>query len=155
MAGRLTIELMDADRQRVQTSFDGVDFTAGNYTAQVALQDALYTAIIAITLGTVASTLSGGNYNRSGNAAPTNPQAQTSIQWRFVYKDAISNQVFTTRVGTADLALAESLSNSDGTLYTGLNLAAGAGLALKTAFDGLVRTEAENAVNLVSCVFVD
>lgn len=145
MASRLTLKLIDFDRDTIQVSFDGADSSAGTYTADLAAAEALADAIEGVTLGTRVER----NFiaDREYNATPTPPGsalAQTNIQWVAEYTDNVNGRVFRTRIGTADLTLATTIVNG----VPSMPLGAGAGSALKTAFEAYVLSEDGNAVTL-------
>jgi hypothetical protein len=133
--GRLGLTYLDHDGDRQTVSFEGADMTAANFDAQVTEQNAVVTAIDAITLGTRVQQVRTAVVTDIGAAAPVNPFAQTNIQWIALYEDTSTGNDYTTRIGTADLSLADTIYNG----APALNVAAGgAGEALKTAWDAYV-----------------
>ncbi|MFW5692450.1 MAG: hypothetical protein ACOCX3_03780 [Chloroflexota bacterium] len=151
----MTLEFMDFDRDRIQVSFDGVEFAADglNYADVLADQTDLRDAIDGITGGALTASLIGGNYERHDANKPTDPLVQTNVQWRVIYQDDTTGTRYTARIGTADLSLA-TLIGSGIEDYTGLDLSAGAGQTFKNAFEALVRSPDGNACTVVAVVYV-
>jgi len=138
----------DSDRQQVSfevedTALDGSSFSA-DYTAVVALND----AIAGITLGNLGPMYYQAVESGSAVAPPANNFAQTNIQWIFEYTNNITGARRTTRVGTADLTLANAMYNG----APALDLSSTEGAALKTAFEAIA-TDDGQPVTLVAVYY--
>lgn len=135
MAGRVHIKLLDYDGDVQSISFEGINATAGNFDAQATERAAVISAIQGITLG---NTLETGFSQATQFVVsnPTDPFAQVNIQWIVEYVDNTLGGVYTTRIGTADLALADTIYNG----APALNVASGgAGNALAVALEAYGR----------------
>lgn len=112
----------------------------------VANLQALDAALNAVILGssirgvrTVDETIDGGSA-----VPPTDVDANRGSKWLFRSQDAITQEIFTNELGTADLsALPSSVTDF-------LDLSAGLGLALKNAWDAVYETKNGNAGVLLS-----
>lgn len=123
--------------------------TAANYVAQKALIDALVTALEGITIGNPAKTeVVIDRTVISANPAAT-VQAQRENKYLLRYHGNTLSQKFQASVPTADLD--QLVANSEF-----IDLSAGAGAALKTAFEAIVKSpnDASEAVTLDSVQFV-
>lgn len=152
MASRAVLEYRDYNRQKQQTSFDSETLTAANFDTQQTAWSDLVSAIDAVTVGELSVDWYGNRTENTG--VPTTGLAQVQNQWRFSFTvDAgpESGAVRTLRVGTADLT--KLSANSDN-----LDLTAGDGATLKTAFEAFYRyidsAATPQTVTLTSVVFV-
>lgn len=138
--GRLQMQMVDADRDRRQTSFETTTPAAdgSDYPAWLAAHNALRDAINAVTLGNIGAF--AYNANDSGNlnpAIPTNLFAQTSTNWTVEYVVDGLPGVYTGSLPTADL--------SAGVVQNGrveLDLGAGDGATLKAALEAAMLIQA-------------
>lgn len=122
--------------------------TAANFDAQVIKFDGIVTAFNNVSL----ITFDGENYAALLTppvSVPVVTEAQREIKWRVDVKDATGDTLgdWSVEIGGADTSLL--VLNSDD-----LNLAAGAGLALKTAIEANCLSRTGNAVTLVSAKLV-
>jgi len=115
---------------------------AGNLVAQTALMTALENAIEAIVIGTSAKneiTLTRAILS----ALPASSQlAQRENKWLMRYHGTTLAQKFQASIGTADL-----LELPSGSEF--LDLTAGDGLALKTAFEAIVKSPNDSAETVI------
>jgi len=123
--------------------------TAANVAAQSALVINLENAVDGVTIGQPAkSEIVFERTTISAERADT-PLAQRENKWLMRYHSNTLNQKFQVSIGTADLSLLP-----DGSEF--LDLSADEGLALKTAFDAIVKSpnDAAEACTLDSVQFV-
>jgi len=137
--GAVSVQYVDYDGDKIQTSFEGVAMSAANFDAQVTAENAIVTAIDAISLLTRINTVRTAVTDPLIVANPVNPFAQTNIQWIVEYVDDTTGGVYTWRIGGADLSLADTLYNGAPALTGGPG---GAGEDLKTALDAYARHDA-------------
>lgn len=146
--GRYVVSWIDADNDKMQTGFEVTDMTALNFADEVTAQNALLAALVAVTLGANSGYQRIAAVQENSVAPPANNFAQTNIQWIMEYEDTTTGNRYTYRVPTANLA--------DATIeYNGapaLDLSAGDGLQLKTAFDDVVLHDG-NPVSLIAVYF--
>lgn len=136
---RLVVKLKDYDGDVQQISVPGVIGDSGaSYDAMETAALALRDEILAVTLGANAGHQIVADDVALNPATPSDPFAQTNIQWIIQYVDDVTSSVRTMRIGTADLALADALYNGAPALNIG---AGGAGNALATAFEAFVLNE--------------
>jgi len=123
--------------------------TAGNVVAQQALVADLNAAVAAITLGVIRTSETTFTRNLVSASPAASVLAQRENKWLFRYHGNSTFQNFTVSYGTADLTLLES-----GEEY--LDLTADEGLAVKTAFEAIVKSpnDASETVTLDSVQFV-
>lgn len=138
--GRLGRTYLDHDGDKSTVSFEGIDMTAGNFDAQVTEQNALITALDAVTLGTPVQTVRNAVVVDVVAAPPVNPFAQTNIRWVIEYTNDTSGRKYTTSVPTADLSLADAMYNGAPALSIEVG---GAGEALKDAFEAYTLQEGD------------
>jgi hypothetical protein len=148
--GRMIFNILDFDGDRQQVSFETVDaaLDGTDYGGWVTDVSDLQAALAAIILGNNGPLIWQSYESGSTPAAPSDPFAQTNIQWIFEFTDNVSGSKRTTRVGTADLDVADTLYNG----APAINLATGVGATLKTAFETLVRSDG-NSVTLNAVYF--
>lgn len=124
--------------------------TAGNFTTVDTAITALVAAIDGITLGVVNRRTTESYTSTATNPAPSSdPLAQRENKYLCRYHDVVNGKRFSVSFGTADLSL--HMANSEF-----LDLTAGPGLALKTAFEAVVVSgdDSAHAVVLDSVQFV-
>lgn len=123
--------------------------TAANLVAKTALIDALVAAVASLILGNVATNEVIQDRDVLSVAPAASQLAQRENKMLLRYSDGATLQKFTVSIGTFDLTTLPLHSEF-------LDLTAGAGLALKTAFDAIVvnPTVAANPVTLNSVQFV-
>lgn len=138
--GRLARTYLDHDGDKSTVSFEGINMTAANFDAQVTEQNALITALDAITLGTPIQTVRNATVVDVVAAPPVNPFAQTNIRWVIQYTNDTTGRTYTTSVPTADLSLSDAVFNGAPALSIE---AGGAGEAVKDAFEAYARQEGD------------
>lgn len=123
--------------------------TAGNVVAKSALVDALIAAVTALILGNIGSNEIVFDRDITSVAPAASQLAQRENKMLLRFSDGATLQKFTVSIGTFDLTALPLHSEF-------LDLTAGEGLALKTAFDAIVvnPTVAANPVTLNSVQFV-
>lgn len=138
--GRLGRTYLDHDGDKSTVSFEGIDLTAANFDAQVTEQNALITALDAITLGTPVQTVRTAVVTDVVAAPPVNPFAQVNIRWVIRYTNNTSGLTYNTTIPTADLSLSDAEYNGAPALSIE---AGGAGEALKDAFEAYTLQEGD------------
>lgn len=147
--GALTVTYVDYDGDKIQTSIEGVVFSAANFDAQVTAQNAIVTALDAILLTTRTNSQRTAVTDPLVVANPTNPFAQTNIQWIVEYTDDSTGGVYQWRFGGADLSLADTMYNGAPALNVGTG---GAGNDLAVALEAYARHEG-NAITVNAIYF--
>lgn len=113
-----------------------ITLTPANVAATETLTGNLATAIAAVTLGrSIRNTIV---YNRAivGNEPAASTAAQRENKWLCRYHDVTTFQKYRVEIGTADLTKLPDHKEF-------MDLTAGDGLALKTAFEAVVRSPAD------------
>jgi len=123
--------------------------SAANYAAQSALIAALVTALEGITIGNPAKSETVILREIISAAPASDPLAQRENKFLLRYHGTTLNQKFQASIGTADLT--QLMTNSEF-----IDLSAGAGAALKSAFEAVVKSpnDAAESVVLDSVQFV-
>lgn len=148
MTSELSITYLDRSSETSAATFRGVDLTAGNFTAQMGLMDALVSATQAIVLGTKIKDARKAVVTTFTETQPTSPYAQRENKWLVRYTDNVSP------IGNGSLEIpAPDLDflNSEGTF---LDLGTTEGAAFETAFNAFQRSRLGNACTLVSVQYV-
>jgi len=143
MPAEVRLKYRDHSDETSTVGFSGVALSAANFTAQVALQDALIAATDAITLGNLAQYQRVADVVEGSNAIPSNPFAQREMKWLVSYEDNVTFQRYTKEIPTPDLALLTP--NTDL-----MDIAAGAGQAWVAAFDAYQFSPNGNSVTVLS-----
>lgn len=144
--GRLNLNFVDRDNEKASMSLHLADFTAGTFTAQMALVDALITAIEGVTLLPLTKDSRIAVETGFAPALPAGVYAQRGIKWLVRSVDPGGNAV-TFHIPGGDLTL----------LTTGetLDLTAGVGLALKDAIEDVVRSNDGEVIVVQEVVYID
>jgi hypothetical protein len=123
--------------------------SAANYAAQSALIAALVTALEGITIGNPAKTETTILRSILSSTPASDPLAQRENKFLLRYHGTTLNVKFQASIGTADLT--QLMTNSEF-----VDLGSGAGAALKSAFEAIVKSpnDAAEAVVLDSVQFV-
>lgn len=135
MASKFVIGYLDADGDKAQVSFNGVTGNAANFDAQRTAQNALESALNAITLGNQYIEQDIAVETVYAVTPPTNMFAQVNIKWVMEWIDQATGLRYITTVPTADLAQATIFYNG----APALDLTDGVGLAVKEAFEDYQR----------------
>jgi hypothetical protein len=123
--------------------------SAANYAAQSALIAALITALEGITIGNPAKSETTILRSIISSTPASDPLAQRENKFLLRYDGTTLNVKFQASIGTADLT--QLMTNSEF-----VDLSSGAGAALKSAFEAIVKSpnDAAEAVVLDSVQFV-
>lgn len=142
------LSLKDNSREIGRTEFNTGDLTAITLATALTQMGDLTTAIMAIVLGVKVG--SGWGDNDSFVAAPpASKLAQRGVKWTLQGRDTVTGVPVMNHVPTANLTLLPAGDTED------LDLTAGVGLALKTAYDALVKSPGGNALALERCYYSD
>lgn len=148
MTSKLVLSYVDYDEETSSVGVRGVDFTAANFDAQVALQDALVTAISGVTIANQYKTQRIAAAVETAKTLPTDPYAQRETKWLVRYTDNVnSNGDGSFEIPGADLSLLITNGKT-------MDVSAGAGAAFVTAFEAYARSKLGNAVTFVSATHV-
>lgn len=123
--------------------------TAANFDAVATACAALLTAVGGLTIGNTIKHETSAARIETAKTPATDPLAQRENKWLARYHDATNSQIFRVSFPCADLS--KHMDNSEF-----VDLTAGEGLALKTAFEAVVKSpnDASHAVVLDSVQFV-
>jgi len=143
MAARHNVRINDASGEASSFGVPGADLTAGNFTAQVALWDALVTAIQNIIIGNVAMKSLAAYVTEVDDTLPANAFAQRELKWLVGWSNTSTGEKHTTEIACPDLAFL--VPGSDIADLTGTEMA-----AFVAAFEAVVRGGAAgtNTVNV-------
>jgi|EndMetStandDraft_4_1072995.scaffolds.fasta_scaffold11069_2 hypothetical protein len=119
-----------------------ITLTPANVAATETLTGNLATAIAGITLGNVVKRDIVYVTTEFEKIPATSKLAQRENKWLLRYHDATSFQKYTVSIGTADLTVLPDHSEF-------LDLTAGDGAALKTAFEAVVRSPADASHSVI------
>lgn len=144
--GRVNLNFVDRDNEKASMSLHITDMTAATFTAQNTAIDSLITAIDGVTLLPLTKDSRIAVETGFAPALPAGVYAQRGIKWLCRAVDPVGNAV-TFHIPGADLSL---LSTGES-----LDLTAGAGLALKTAVEAVVRSNDGEAIVLQEVVYID
>jgi len=143
--GKLNLVFIDHDSESSGVGIHSVDLTAGNFAAQSALLATLRTAIEGVSLGTLRQETIVAVTDDIPGVAPANAFAQRETKWLVRGVDG-SGFVSTLEIPVADLAL---LAGGTGQM----DIAAGAGLALKNALDAVWMSPRSGTAVTVEAVY--
>lgn len=132
MAGKATFTVIDYGLETSSASFPLADFTAANYDAQIALVDALYTAIDGVSLGNIGGRRVLAEDFDLSSAPAGSAYAQRENKWLVSMTGDTSGKLYQRTIPCADLSLLE---------VNGEDMAAGAQrtalvAAIEAAFNG-------------------
>lgn len=131
-----------------RTEFNIGDLTAVSLPGALTQMGALDTAIQAMILGAKVQS----RWGDADNFAATNPASklcQRGVKWTLQGRDSTTGVPVINHVPTADLTKLPAGSTED------IDLSAGVGAALKTAYEALVKSPAGNAVVLERVYYSD
>ncbi len=128
MVSKLVLTYRDNTSEMSTATFQGANFTAGNLVAQEGLQDAIVTAIAGIADGVLAKTVRVAAETEGSASVPA---VGVQREVKFMARWHAGTEQHRTEIPCADLSQLVSGTEQ-------VNLAAGAGLAFKTAFDAYV-----------------
>jgi len=144
MASKVTFGFLDYDSEKSSFSVEGVDLTAANLVAQLALIAALQAATVAITIGTNSDETVLLSREVISSTPPANPFAQRETKWLVTYSDDVTGDIHQAEIPTADLS---NLTTNGGFLDTSPG---SQGEDFVTAFESFVRGEGVNAVTVTN-----
>lgn len=141
----------NGEPETTSTRFPVITLTPANAAATITLMGNLRTALASLVIGRFVKNSIIYAENQTGPQTPADSVlAQRENKWLLRYHDAVTYQKFQVSVGTADLTALPATNTEF------LDLTAGDGLALKTAFEAVVVSPADaaNSVVLDSVQFV-
>lgn len=141
------LKAKDYGNESTRFGFRMVQMTSANFDAQVALQDALQTAVNNVSLGTFSGkSLQAVDVPTGAKASVVN--AQREAKWRVTYTDDVDP----IGDGSFEIAMPDlSLLIAD----TGkMDISGGAGAALVTAIENAVVSSLGNAVTVLTVIHV-
>jgi len=147
MSGGLTMSYVDYGEEVATCTFNGAEMTVLNFEAQASLIDALVTAVEAVVKGTFWKEVRRAVLERSSKVPPVSTDAQRERKWIIIYEDNTTYKHYNTELPCADLSLLKA--NSDE-----MDISAGAGAALVSAFEDYVLSPDGNAVTVLKVVHV-
>jgi hypothetical protein len=145
---KLNLTYLDKDNEASTISVHGVALTAGNFTAQDALADALVAAIADVTQMVLSKDSRIASEAKFTPSLPTDPYAQRGIKWLVRAGDINGNPV-TFHIPGAYLGLAGLLNGEN------MDLTSAEGAALKDAIEDYVTSNDGEAVTVVEIVYID
>ena len=140
MTSRFKVTVVDYDTEKSNSNFRGVPVTSANYDAQVALADAIVSAIDGVSIAEIDNHDFTSRATDLAPTPPTNQFAQRETKWLVSMIDTSGNPS-NVEIGGADLGLLTGGSDE-------LDLSAGAGLALKDAIEAYHRSLQGNTVTV-------
>lgn len=150
MGSKLNLTFLDFDpKEKGTMSLEGLSLSAANYDAQVALHEALVTAVQAMTTMPIHKRQTVASEAILTSTRPTDPYAQREIKWLVRYHDNVTGQPLTVSIPGADLSLLDPGSEI-------LDLTGTEAAAFVTAFQNYVRAGegSDNAVIIDQILFV-
>lgn len=144
---RVTLSAIDHDGEGTSTSFNLADLSAANFVAQGVILDDMQAAIQGVSLLAYEGTTYPAYVAARETTKPANGFAQRETKWQVTVSDNVNNKTEQFEIGGANLALLVP-----GTKF--MDVSAGAGLALLTAIETNVRSNAGNNVTVVEIVHV-
>lgn len=144
MTGEASFTFRDYSNEQSQHRIDIVDLTAANFDAWVGAGGIIpdyYDALNAITLGNISRERITARNILISSAPAGSVYAQVELKWQLSYTDATTGKVWQREIPTPDLTLLVAGSDL-------MNMASGAGLAFKTAFELAARSPEGNLVVL-------
>lgn len=149
--GRVTLSLIDYDKDRRQFSLPIAESSAGTYTADLAAVNALRDAVLGISKCELEARDFVASRQETGNAPPSAASAQINIEWKVTYIDDVTGGVETVRIPGADLDIANVLLPGSNVA----DLTVGAMSTFVTAFEAVVLSDAGNAVSVQQIEFLE
>ena len=129
--------------QTAHMKVHGMALTTANIDDQNSKAVALKNALVAISIGQLANYTVVSQSTDVSKAPASSTLAQRGVKWLIKYEDTVTHKIFRTEEPCADLTKLVSGQEL-------LDLSAGLGLALKTAFEAYVISDAGNAVAVAS-----
>lgn len=144
MTGEVSFSIRDYSNEVSSHRIDIVDLTSANFDAYVGAGGFIpdyYDALNGITLGNISRERITARNILVSNAPAGSVYAQVELKWQLTYTDNVNGKQWQREVPTPDLTLLVAGSDL-------MNMAAGAGLAFKTAFEAAAVSPDGNAVTL-------
>src|SRR6266540_3894608 len=132
----------NGEPEKTTISLPVTTLTAANYAAQSALIAALVTALEGVTIGNPVKSETVILRSIISAAPASDPLAQRENKYLLRYHGTTLSQKFQASIGTADLT--QLLPNSEF-----VDLTSGAGAALKSAFEAIVKSPDDGAEAVV------
>ena len=139
--------VIDHDGESGVISLSGPTMAAGTFDTVEGLINTLQTAIDGIILGTLGRSAIEAVVEAGSAALPADPFAQREFKWLVEYTDTTTGKQYRREIPTADLSLLVAGTEM-------MELGSGAGAAFKAAFEGYVRSDVGNVVEIDRVVFV-
>lgn len=141
MAAKLICSLLDNSGESAFAVFPGLTFTALNFDAQVALQDALIATLGGIVLGNPYKIVRVAEVVSLPRTAATLQAAQRQCKWRVTYEDLVLHVLNSVDLPLADLSL--TVGNSDLADMANADI-----MAFVAAFEAYFRSTSGNPVQV-------
>lgn len=125
------------------------EITTANIASQLTQVTALGAAIAALSIGTLHKASLIQDDSLISNTKPTSPFAQRETKWLVIYRDTVTEQLYSYEIPCADLSAANLSGNTDDA-----NLSSSEWAAFITAFEAVVLSPDGNAVDVVSAKHV-
>lgn len=148
MSGKLVLSYVDYSKEDSAMGVHTATLTAGNFTAQMTLQDALRTAVEAVVIGNLYKAEYVAVVENIPKVYPSTKLAQVENKWLVSAVDNVTGFAVSFTIPCADLTYVDN--NTDlMDLVT-----AGPGANLKAAIEDVVLSRAGNAVTVNEIRFV-
>lgn len=148
MASEVVFSYRDYSKEPSNAKFRVQDMTAANFDATITLINSLSTAILGVQVENTLQTKRVVAQNNFISRAPaTDKSCQREIKWLVSLEDTTLHSVSRHEIPQADPTLVSA--NSDF-----VDLSAGAGAALKTAIEAVVKSPAGNSVVVLAVELV-
>jgi hypothetical protein len=138
---KMVLSYVDHSEEPCTSSFTGADLTAANFDAQIALQDALKTALFGIVLHQPYKDTRVAYQTLASKDPPADSDAQRERKWVISYEDTVTFERYTVEVPMADLTLLDG--NTDQADLDNATVA-----AFVTAFEAYQLSPNGNAVEI-------
>lgn len=147
MPSRVIFTVEDYSGESSSFGVEGIDVDSANYDAQQTEAIALSTAVANVSIGTLAERKFVASIANPESGQPASQYAQRELKWLVTYVDTVTGDLQQSEIPCPDLTLLVAGTDL-------MNTAAGAGAALKTAWDAFVQSKAGNAVSLTTARLV-
>lgn len=145
------LSIKDSTPETGRVDFNIGIITAGTLPGLLSAMGVLRTAIEGVITGEPIQSR-WGDTDVIAATTPIDPYCQRGIKWTVLMRDNVSGVPVINHIPTANLAL---LPIVGGRAVEDLDITAGAGLALKTALEGLAKSPAGNAVTVERVYYSD
>lgn len=148
MAGRAILTFADYDGETSTVSVATDNFSGAGYDALAALIASLWSAIEGVSLGLNVKEQIVSYSLGSGSGLATNPGANREAKWFVRYQDDVTGDIQSVEIPAPNPALKSTTERA----Y--LDLSGTEGAAFVTAFEGVVKSRAGNAVSVLDAKWV-